>query len=589
MNVSFHDNNFYVMLSSDESKSLYNENKQSSFNNQLVSSLHLDDDWTVGISEVYIPAFEIKQNENKVNLRQKRKASKSLKSLQKKQKREIKSIHIKNIDANGNYEILLPESKLRSFAYQRNDVNLGKLMMELHNFIFLKENNTNSVDVANPNELRLIREGVKDRILNFISDSDLSQIPHKPPNFGKNSIIIHCYFGSNKSINVETPAKDYESIEDFIKHILIQIPVNKRNKRRLLYNFNYFYTELTKELKLTHDNTVNEEIVDWNPLPEEKNEFKIEFKEHDAKIQLTDKTFIDLQNKSNVSGITLQDMLKVLSENTHFKNQNEMSTEEINDKHKLIAQSVYELFLGNNINDQEYVVKEKKPKTDYFNVLIPYDENKTDKFITVAVEVKTYEQLKKFMDGLIQQLPKENRNHQFLTKILQNSLTDIIQSREKEANNNDSNITSSYTDNTIVSQATNLDGALLNSLLGLYQTIKSDNGSGNKITRSSNLIKDSNNSSNISTASQMIYIFSTLIRPHMLSNNSVKILRAIPCYGENTNSIGVHHVYSSPEYYPLEKNYFNSIDINIVASKGNLIEFKNSDIPVYIMLHFKKN
>lgn len=91
------------------------------------------------------------------------------------------------------------------------------------------------------------------------------------------------------------------------------------------------------------------------------------------------------------------------------------------------------------------------------------------------------------------------------------------------------------------------------------------------------------------SSSRMLYVVSSLIRPHMLSNKSVKILRAIPCYYEDVESNGVHFIYSSPQYYPLENNYFNQIDIDIFDAEWKLIKFKNENIPVYIMLHFKKN
>lgn len=134
---------------------------------------------------------------------------------------------------------------------------------------------------------RLVCEEMKDRIFTYITETDLKKIEYKKIQ-NNPSMRLHCYFGTTKSYNAEVKAINYNSIEDFIRSIIVQIPMANRDNKKIRYNFANFFTQYTiNSTEIERDNK-EENLWISKLLPNEKYTFSIKFKEHDAIIKLPD-------------------------------------------------------------------------------------------------------------------------------------------------------------------------------------------------------------------------------------------------------------------------------------------------------------
>lgn len=133
----------------------------------------------------------------------------------------------------------------------------------------------------------------------------------------------------------------------------------------------------------------NDNKEEWNSLPsEKKNKFNIPFKEHDAMIKLPDSVLGELEkNESN----SFDEVLYIFSKNTHFKNDDNLSLEDQTLKQDLIANNVYEVLMGNNLN-QDYTKKEHKKQTILYIYLISMQQLKVkhmESFNTLLISIHT--------------------------------------------------------------------------------------------------------------------------------------------------------------------------------------------------------
>lgn len=86
---------------------------------------------------------------------------------------------------------------------------------------------------------------------------------------------------------------------------------------------------------------------------------------------------------------------------------------------------------------------------------------------------------------------------------------------------------------------------------------------------------------------QMLYVYSDIVGSHAYSNRRIATLRIIP-FTLSARYEGVHVRFDNPEFYPLSRNYFDSIFIWINNREHELTFIIPTIQPVYIQLLFKK-
>lgn len=99
-------------------------------------------------------------------------------------------------------------------------------------------------------------------------------------------------------------------------------------------------------------------------------------------------------------------------------------------------------------------------------------------------------------------------------------------------------------------------------------------------------IKRKKNENYILNNTHMLFIYTDIVDFSIYANRLFKLIRIVPFYPLKVNE-GVNQLYTAPEYYPLSKNFIDSISIKI-NNRGEPLRFITEDIPIYIKLHFKK-
>lgn len=99
-------------------------------------------------------------------------------------------------------------------------------------------------------------------------------------------------------------------------------------------------------------------------------------------------------------------------------------------------------------------------------------------------------------------------------------------------------------------------------------------------------VKRKKNEKKILNNTHMLFIYSDIVDFSIYTNRLFKILRIVPFFPIRVEK-GVHKIYTAPEYYPVSRNFIDSIGIKI-NNRGESLRFETDDIPIYLKLHFKK-
>ena len=80
-----------------------------------------------------------------------------------------------------------------------------------------------------------------------------------------------------------------------------------------------------------------------------------------------------------------------------------------------------------------------------------------------------------------------------------------------------------------------------------------------------------------------LYIYTDIIAPVLVGDAAVPLLKIVPVEGEYGEIIS--RTYTKLHYVPLQRNYFDSIEINIATDAGKPIHFESGK--VVVKLHFR--
>lgn len=213
--------------------------------------------------------------------------------------------------------------------------------------------------------------------------------------------------------------------------------------------------------------------------------------------------------------------------------------------------------------EKEYSREELSSQNDFFYLNIPISvadtnvEKPTYNYRKVKVEVKQYSSLKEFMKSMFKQIPIKERKVDLFLQTLKFD-------QEINIDGMESNIIDYY--------RKELQKMLNNELITQNR----------KIVKKRSLTDDS-----IFKHIQMLYVYADMIEGHGYADNKLCVLRVIP-WKSSAQSEGIHIRFENPEFYPVCRNYFDSINI-LINNREHEISFDLDSIePVYIQLLFKK-
>lgn len=90
------------------------------------------------------------------------------------------------------------------------------------------------------------------------------------------------------------------------------------------------------------------------------------------------------------------------------------------------------------------------------------------------------------------------------------------------------------------------------------------------------------------TQLHMLFVYTDIISPHMYANKMFTLLRVIPNYHINDQRNGLHIKFNTPEFYPVCKDYFETIEILISNREYEIELLQHVKNPIYIKLLFRK-
>lgn len=608
--------NFYIGLFSNGSLKIYPENTLSAFTNLLRSPYILNENWSVGLTEIAFNNYKSSSIKQEINPNRESSGEECTNVLprikKRKRKRNINYVYSKpiktkkrssnvsnlkeiNIKLNyGDYKIVLTNEMLKKYEFKKGHINFAKFLEMLPQHIVpIPDNNY-------PYEL------TKYTILDNIKIVDWNNQPYVEYKRESDEFTLHLYLESFKSYKIILKYKNYTNIMDFLTEIITQIPIDMRVQSKLLNIFNIFYSKVDL---IFDDDTQYKNIYPIHNL------LIIKFKEYGAQVVIEANKLQKL--------INFIDLISLFHENIKFDINN--NGKELNEKKKaalkkLINNSIIDVFRGNDFEGEEWT---KNRKINDVILRIPLLHGQHNESRDTILEIKKYDRIDHFLNEIYNQIPKFYRDKKSFLKYITDSLetneedNDEINSlnqtepivlkngldQNKKQSEYSYNIsaanrpkktqqepinqeptqqlpseqTESVSDKetsvaqpTIDDQTKTNDNKFDDTIVGFYKHI----------------IFKHNKHEKISDIYHFIYVYTDIIKPRAIADQQIRYLRIIPILKVHEQR---HIKFGNVEYCPIEKTFIENISILITDNSGNKINFDSSTYPTFVMLHFKKN
>lgn len=600
---------FYITLISSASMLEFPDNVLSSFTNKLAQPCSVNENWVVGISEIYYNSFTPStQPSQKANLmlsdevetfvskKRKRKQREyvSRRKYQQlelqdgiKRKRELSPIPEPKviIRAHKDYNIILTNQDLKDMCYEKNDMNFGKFLEVLPNKMYSVH--PEGVEVSE--SLETARKKMKEEIMTYIKETDWSKVEKRKYEKKDQDYKLHVYMGSKVASLVTLHFTVWQKLSTFIFDIISQLPKDRRKLKDMIALFDIFYSKY--KLNSAWDTTSTESIL------------KIQFDEYGVSTKIDTKQL--LQKKPDIvkDGISLTEIIKLFKNNLEFRDAANLSENDKIELRERIANSVLDVLRGNDLNNP-YIEKKLKANDIPLNVLYNKIDDTYESYKTV-LEPRTYYRMEEFLNEIYDQIPLKYRDKEVFVETLFDAFDKnadrkkkIIRSSNDKVNDqlkSDSVCTNSTATCPIPiekkSNETPQSGQAPEVQFGMQPMIinvdRSPIAQPSPVQQTKQNVISSVTKHNVSStrvASSFIYIYSDIIKPRFCSSQMVRAMRIIPHVETTAKRIEFKNI----EYCTLERTSFDSVSMLLTDGQGKRIAFTPSQIPTYIQLHFKR-
>lgn len=597
-------NEFYITLVSDESSQYFKENQNSFFTNRLPKAINLNESFCVALTEIFIPPFKLQypsyrdlsdieeqeEGEEKT-VEEKPQNGTGKKSLTEETPAIIQSDQSKtnqNADI-ADHESVSPQNIVNQISVpsssqsnvENSSIN-NKIQPNNLNSSTTTQQPSSSSIFQSIDSLSQVdqKKSVKNESHQVISkpDSQSHQIlPSERSNINRSSTVSRSSTKNDKNeskpqqVKPSPPKKPKFDIKGYMK--------NRKDLSDLLGNLGDENSKLRQS---------SSEYQSQSFFLESKNEDGLEIEietggiakksgiPHDSlQIQISDFDWDVIIppaviNNLNKCKITSSQLPLILLSCLRYEDDKLFNNPNFVHKLKSKIEDIFTLI------DCDLFYEKVTPSSSYFEIDIPIDVDDislaTPSFTykTVIIENKFYPSLKDFMIEIFKQIPSINRN----LKLFINSF------------NFDDDL-----NNPMSSFATNRP-----KLFDFYHDIvfkklnemKFDKTTQKRQKRS--LVNQRMTESSIQPYSvNMIFVYSDIVNIHAYAEHQLELLRIIPTYDlKEISAHGYHEKFINPEFYPVTRNYFDSISIKIVNREYDLRFNKRNLEPVYIQLLFKK-
>lgn len=437
---------FYVVLMSNNSMEHYPDNVLSAFSNKLPIPLKLEGNWVVGLTHLSYGPFasfqrmEMAAPENGAidddvetfdpvsatptvvepppkKRQRKRKRDREYRT-QKQEASDEKKVIIKISDV---HSIVLKQSDLRELTYEKHHLNCGKLLKVLAEKI---EPRLDDNDPRIFYEIEMMRRRIKHQIIDLINEEDwIAQSDVIKHARKKDEFLMHIYLGSRRSTNIPIRYLEYDSIETFICEIVYQLPIHERRKEPLSQLFNLFHTsyDLISEKAIIPRKT---DINLYIPLSEYGTSSGLDTREL-------------VKNNPNIMehGISMEDIIALFRENLQYKDETLSASEKLELRLR-IKNAIVDVLRGNALNGP-YIPKQYKKNDLPLNVPVEKTGDNSYGYYRAVLEAKNYDHEDQFLNEIYNQIPIEKRDKTIFLDTLNQAFVKSINTKRSASETTD--------------------------------------------------------------------------------------------------------------------------------------------------------
>lgn len=603
MPVDIKENEFYVCLLSNNSIQIYPENTLSAYTNILKYPLKLTNDWVVGLTEISFNSYNVT---TKIQDRFKRKVDNfdgSYEPITKKTKsiRDVSKSTV-SIKLSDQVKTTWAKQTLYHMADDKFVINFIDLLQAIRksfsaswHVVYLKE----------------IMKKMTDRLKQAKEKNDMKYVQYKQK---EGLFLIKINLQNTQYVVLNY--KDYASVEEFVEDIFGQIKPESRDYDRLIC--------------LIDPNTDSCHV----DKEEEKNfKFYIDLRDIGATVKI---------NKPLPSKMSVGDLCAILLHNLQW---DDSSLEEYEKNVKISSLYPEVIKIFKNLKTDSMDAPVFGPVVDATTILnIPYEKTGAGTYRTTPVPIENkFDDLQSFLTHLFLQTPVEKRKPEVVGQAFAEGIQKAVEEQKQKDNTPkvdavkeelnkildlintkiqsisaptvtcpeislerfeqkihalfQSDLTkSSLLINTVNNFKKDVEEILqsLKSLTTKVQLSSVQNTLALKLVQLQNSVEEINNrikrtplpaeQQNISSDFNILYVYTDIIKPKIIGNMHTRYLKVLPVLTNSNQIIRFRHV----EYCPIEKTFIESISIKITDAQGELLNFKPSYVPTYVMLHFKK-
>lgn len=198
----------------------------------------------------------------------------------------------------------------------------------------------------------------------------------------------------------------------------------------------------------------------------------------------------------------------------------------------------------------------KKKGSKYFLLYVPCDQDDSGEFryIKIDMPIKSYKTLHNFFTEMIERIPRESRDPRMLAVVY------------KE-----------------IASAKDYGIRVIKLIKEIFGEVADDP----EFEETDDEILQTRFISSKSEL-RMLYIYSDIVASQIYANRMLTLLRVIPYFDTSVIRNGLHIKFDSPEFYPLSKEYFESISIIISNREDEIVFSPANKNPIYIKLLFRR-
>lgn len=559
---------FYITLVSDESNKYFPDNKKVTFTNRLSAPIFFEQPYAVALTEIYIPSFTLKNN------------SKNLEnqydphvSLSEQSENDLLQYQRPSwVPLSSNHKIY---KSILSSIKEKNEEVSSQLSNTFQNQIQVPVNQSSSPSTVSNQNSQLSSSQSNSAGIATVSNQNIESQNIQSSSTSNSNAQSVVQFNNSQATSptTQTPSTGQSQDQTILPNpsskptqapVLkpTQAPVPKPTQAPVPKPTQAPVPNPTQAPVPIQKSNQGDEKHEKTPRADEKS-LIIHIDELNSKIVINSNTLKDLKEReirSSELGYILLTHLK------HRSNDHWLFRTDVDNKVKEIVDD----FIDELLHRTEYVPNNIPSTENYLKISVPLevvnDEIVYD--LWYFEYDKEYIDLKTFFKAIFRGIPLGLRKPRLFFKsfILNSNLSDVSSN--------------------FATKQRSLFNFYNNNVKDILASLRDDILYTKKRKREDQYFTPQRKKA--LEYVHMLYVYCDIVTGHAYADQTLDVLRIIPGYTRDVCLRGYYEKFINPEFYPVNKNYFDSISIKINNREDDLSFSEHNFEPVYLQLLFKK-